>query len=88
MLLFESKADINNLIFNQLDLVEKAKNCFINADILCHAFDLSRYKGVSCNQRSHQYAIDKLFAREYKCFCNIVYDYEDRIDYAHEKRLC
>lgn len=87
MLLFESIADVKKIIFDQRDLVEQAKKCFITASVMCHALNLTRYDDISYNYRSHQYAIDKLFAKEYAFFCSIVNEYNARIKNAHNAKL-
>jgi len=82
-LLLEAFEDERNLIFDKPELVDAAKQSFINGAVTCHALDLTRHN-MTASKDSHRYAIAEICPKEYKVFADTYNNIVKNIQYAEK----
>ena len=83
-LLLEGLYDIKELIFNKPDLIQSAKQCFVNGRVACHALNMHSHEKISCNKIPHEFAIAKLLAKENAIYTKAAEKYETAIRKAEQ----
>lgn len=82
-LLLESLREEKEPIFDRPELIDVAKNIFVNGKVTCHALDLTRHD-MEISKASHDFAIGKLFPKEYKIFEAKYNEYVKSFKYAEK----
>lgn len=82
-LILEALHEEKEPIFDRPELVNIAKNIFIDGKVTCHALDLTRHD-MSIGKMAHELAIKKLFSKEYKIFAAKYNEYCQNFVYAEK----
>lgn len=88
LLLNEAFEDEKNLIFDNPELIQAAKRCFVFGDVSCHALDLARHSTnkytKNTSVESHKKAIGCTCPEEYKIFAQNFNELAKKINYLEK----
>lgn len=82
-LILEALHEEKEPIFDRPELIDVAKNIFVNGKVTCHALDLTRHD-MAFSKAAHELAIRKLFQKEYKVFATKYNEYCKNFMYAEK----